>query len=462
MMKRRDFGFLAGTSLATTAIRPARAQTATPDPSLLKTTLTPMGAERAGNADGSIPAWTGGVVGAPAVPNVDTRVHMFEDEAPLYTVNASNMAQYADLLTEATKFQITNFGLYLKVYKTHRTAAATQQVYDNAALNVTRAQMDPRGGRFGFANAVGAPPFPIINTADPLVGGAQLIWNHLTGWGGAQTGIANFSPGCVVIDGKIILVSGSYGKFSSPYYDVNTTVDNYQGFGIKSHFWNVAPPSQVGGETLVWHSTNTSVHPDIVWVLINGEGRVRKAPDQAFDSPNPNGNAVSNVDEAQCFYGSPVQYNWTYIAKKEMLVPYNCNKIDFVNALDLLKPHFPDPEVLRWEKHRVWVVEADLAPGEHNVNAKRRFYIDEDSWFSLLGEGYDAHGTMVKSYSLYNHCTPSNPSTATAATVTLALSSGNYVYDGNNDFGSYKAGAFTAPIPPSAFDPKNMAAESSF
>ena len=50
-MKRRDFGLLAGTSLAAaTLVQPARAQAATPDPNLLDTTLTPLGAERAGNA----------------------------------------------------------------------------------------------------------------------------------------------------------------------------------------------------------------------------------------------------------------------------------------------------------------------------------------------------------------------------------------------------------------------------
>jgi hypothetical protein len=65
-MKRRDFGLLAGSSLATAAaVRPASAQSAAPDPNLLKTTLTPMGGIRAGNADGSIPAWTGGLVSPP-------------------------------------------------------------------------------------------------------------------------------------------------------------------------------------------------------------------------------------------------------------------------------------------------------------------------------------------------------------------------------------------------------------
>src|ERR1700757_653415 len=157
-MKRRDFGLLAGTSLAsTTLVRPAQAQSATPDPSLLDTTLTPLGAERAGNADGSIPAWTGGLVSPPLPPGTDVKVHIFEDEQPLYTIDASNMAQYADLLTPATQYQITKFGMSVPVYQTHRTAAAPQYVYDNAKKNVMNAKLDPNGGGLGFPRRRGGP-----------------------------------------------------------------------------------------------------------------------------------------------------------------------------------------------------------------------------------------------------------------------------------------------------------------
>lgn len=110
-MKRRDFGLLAGTSLTSAArALPAAAQSAAPDPNLLKTTLTPMGAERAGNADGSIPEWTGGLVSPPLPPDQPVAVHLFEDEQPLYTVNASNMAQYTALLSEGTNFKSRTMG----------------------------------------------------------------------------------------------------------------------------------------------------------------------------------------------------------------------------------------------------------------------------------------------------------------------------------------------------------------
>ena len=461
-MKRRDFGLLAGTSLAAAAVvRPAHAQSATPDANLLKTTLTPLGGERAGNADGSIPAWTGGLVSPPLPPEQPVDVQLFEDEQPLYTVDASNMDQYADLLSEGTKAQIQRFGLTLNVFQTHRTAAAPQYVYDNTYQNVTRAQLEPAGGRFGFTGAVGGIPFPIIDTADPLTGGAQIIWNHLTFWGGYST-VTDFAPGLVVIGGRIILVAGTFSRTIYPYYAPDVTPENFGGYYSKGHYYDKAPSSVMGQETLVWHTTNVNVHPDIVWSLLNGQGRVRKDPNQAFDAPNPESDGVANVDEAEGFYGNPEQYNWTYITKKEMLVPYNCNKLGFGNLEDILGPHFPKPEWVRWEKHRVWVVEATLAPGEHNVNVKRRFYMDEDTWFIMLGEGYDGNGNLWKAYVNYNQCIPSMPGVVDMATATYALMTGDYIINGNMNYGAYKGTQYLRPQNESYFDPEQMAAQASF
>jgi len=461
-MKRRTFGLLAGTSIAATTItRPARAQAATPDPSLLTTTLTPMGGERAGNADGSIPPWTGGLVGAPVPAGQSVRVQVFQDEQPLYTVDASNMAQYANLLTEGTKVQITKFGLSIKVYKTHRTAAAPQYIYDNTAKNVTSAKFEPNGGRFGFTGAFCGVPFPIIDESDPEIAGLQLIWNHLTGWIGLHE-VTRFAPGSVVINGRIILVNGALSKTYYPYYDPTLTLETFGGYYSKGHYWSTAPSSADGQETLVWHSTNVTENADIVWTLLNGQGRVRKAPNENFDSPNPDADGISNVDEASCFYGNPSQYDWKLIEKKEMLVPYNCNAMLFVNSTDYLLPHFPDPNVTRWEKHRMWVVEATLHPGERNMNSKRRLYFDEDTRFALLGEGYDGNDNLVKAYAVYNEPVPSLPGTIEMNTATFSLITGDYVFNGCSDFGKYKNDQTMEPIAPSDEEPQTMAANASF
>jgi hypothetical protein len=334
-------------------------------------------------------------------------------------------------------------------------------VYDNTAKNVTRAQLDPRGGRFGFTGAVGGAPFPIINTADPLVGGVQLIWNHLTAWGGYNLE-GPFTPGVVMLDGKLILVSGTTNQTIYPYYDPAATPETFNGYFSKGHYHTKAPSSAAGQESLVWHSTNVGIHPDIVWTLLNGQGRVRKAPDEAYDDPSPASDGIANIDESAGFYGNPSEYDWTYIGKQEMLVPYNCNAMIFHAVQDMLGPHFPSPEIVRWEKHRVWVVEANLHPGERNANVRRRYYIDEDSWFVLLGEGYDGDGNMVKAYTIYNKTIPSLPATATLCTTVFNLQTGNYTCNGTTSYAPYVSQQFSRPAPAADFDPEEMAASASF
>jgi hypothetical protein len=221
-MKRRTFGLLGGTSLLALSTGRAFAQQTAPDPKLLSSTLTPLGAERAGNADGSIPAWTGGMVD----PTAAVDILVFTDEQPLLVIDANNASQYQDLLNAGTMAMISGAGFSLHVYPTHRTAAAPQYVYDNTVLNVTRAQLNPQGGRLGFTGAYGGPPFPIINTSDPLVGGAQLIWNHLTTWGGFCSAVG-FTATYVGSNGVVLLSEGNRNKFRYPYYDPNGSLETF-------------------------------------------------------------------------------------------------------------------------------------------------------------------------------------------------------------------------------------------
>lgn len=186
-MKRRTFGLLAGSSMAAlNAGRPALAQSA--PASTLGAGLTPMGSEQAGNEDGSIPAWTGGMTTLPAglQPN-DYVPELFPNEQPVVVIDSSNMAEYAPMLAECVMALMTKYGFKIKVYPTHRTAAMPQYVYDNIAKNNGNARFvkrDPVGGRFGFENAYGGIPFPVPDVSDPLVGGAQIMNNFIGAWYG--------------------------------------------------------------------------------------------------------------------------------------------------------------------------------------------------------------------------------------------------------------------------------------
>jgi hypothetical protein len=456
-MKRRNFGLLSAASMAAAGFQKAEAQAA-PDATLLTTTFTPMGGERAGNADGSIPAWTGGAIAPPGTP---TEVKMFTDEAPLFTVDASNMAQYQAMLNPGVQTLMKEYGFSIRVFPTHRTANAPQYVYDNTAKNVTRAVFDPVGGRFGFTGAFGGVPFPIIDTSDVLVGGAQLIWNHLCAWGGYSYG-SPMSQSFVVSSGQLVLSEGNTNQFVCPYFDPNGNPESFDGYLQKIHLRFNAPANFNGQEVLTWHTTNVRVQPDITWEVLNGQGRVRKAPDLAYDAPNPYSNAVSNEDESAGFYGNPSLYDWRYIAKVEMLVPYNCSTIRFHTADEVFLPKFPNPEIIRWEKHRVWVVEATLHPGERNVLARRRYYIDEDSWYILLGESYDGGGNMVKTNFQYPRAIPVLPGVIPNGATVFNVQTGDYTYGGTVSQPPYTQNIAYMDISPSVFYPQEMAANASF
>ena len=457
-MKRRSFGLLSGSSViaARAGLQPALAQTA-PDPSLLTTTLTPMGGERAGNADGSIPAWTGGLT-TPSTGPAEVRV--FTDEQPLFTVDASNMDQHAQFLTPGVQFMMKNWGFSIRVFPTHRTACAPQWMYDFTAANVGRAHF-PGEGRLGFIGAYGGVPFPIIDTADPLVGGAQVIWNHLCAWGGYSY-TSPFSQSYVVTGGQLVLSQGGGSRFVCPYYDPKGSLETFDGYFAKIHLYIEAPSAFNGQEELTWHSTNVTQNPDITWQLLNGQGRVRKAPDEAYDAPNPYSNAVSNIDESSSFYGNPSQYDWKLIGKTEMYVPYNSNDIRFSTAAQVFTPKFINPDVTRWEKHRVWEIEATLHPGIRNVFAKRRFYVDEDSWFIMLGQCYDANDNMVKTNQFFNHAVPVLPGTIESIAVVWNLETGDYAMAGIVDQPPQTGPELIEDQAESYFEPEQMSANASF
>ena len=83
------------------------------DPARLGADLTPLGGEKAGNADGSIPAWTGGLTTPPA--GYQPGMHHpdpFAGEQPLFVITPANAAQYADRLTAGQQAMLKAYADY--------------------------------------------------------------------------------------------------------------------------------------------------------------------------------------------------------------------------------------------------------------------------------------------------------------------------------------------------------------
>jgi hypothetical protein len=133
------------------------------------------------------------------------------------------------------------------------------------------------------------------------------------------------------------------------------------------------------------------------WSYLPGQRRVKVAPDLSFDTPNPGTAGATTFDDTFIFNGSMDRFDFKLVGKKEMYVPYNAYEAVYqAKQDDLLKPNHLNPDLVRWELHRVWVVQATLKDGKRHVYGKRTFYLDEDSWSALASDNYDARGQMYR------------------------------------------------------------------
>ena len=105
---------------------------------------TPVGAERAGNADGTIPSWEGGLTQVPdGWKPGDPRVDPFANEKALFTITAENVDQHADKLTPGQIALLKRYpGYTMPVYTSHRTCALPDRNYQQTIANLSGAVMN--------------------------------------------------------------------------------------------------------------------------------------------------------------------------------------------------------------------------------------------------------------------------------------------------------------------------------
>ena len=464
-MKRRAFGLAGGVSalaLAAGLPRPAWAGVSQALADQLKTTLTPLGSERAGNADGSIPAWTGGYTDIPAGWSSPALMpDMFADEKPILTIDASNMDQYADKLPDSVKIFMQKRGYSILVYPTHRTAALPQWVYDFTYQNALNAQPDAGGPRLGFTGAFGGVPFPILDP-DPAVAGAQVLQNHNMRWLGQHTRYNNSTY--AMSHGQLTLVVDEDMGLVIPYYDQNGSLASFGGVYSKAFYSPIGPANQVGANIIVYESTNTLAFPDSGWELLTGQGRVRRIPEIQYDVPDSPADGIVTYDENQAFLGALDDFDWNLVGKKEMYVPYNNNRVNFMGLSDFY-PHFVNPAVVRWELHRCWVVEATLHPGKRNILPHRRFYVDEDTWTVMVTDEYDSNGNFWRSTQMHNCVRPDLPGTVQQQYCTQDFQGDSYITAFSPRFElppSQRIQDYVNLPSESLFNPQDMAARASF
>lgn len=388
----------------------------------LKTTLTPMGAERAGNKEGTIPAWTGGLTKESPRPG-DGRhpADPFASEKPLLTITAQNADQHIDKLTEGAKFLLKSLpGYKINVYPSHRTAAAPQWVYDNTYKNALNASVINDG--LSTKGASAGVPFPLPKR------GEEVMHNINKNWRGTDF---VFSSDTYVMSatGKRTLASSVDLQVSIPYYYQKDRKDPWDGKVYSVSIVDINAPAYSAGErSLTISPADYVANQPQGWSYLTGQRRLRKTPNVQYDVPFPYTSGLTNFDDANGFLGSLDRYDWKLIGKQEIYTPYNNNSFYLAQGIDnIMQPQFVNPDLVRWELHRVWVVEANVKPtARHNV-PRKRFYVDEDTWWVMQTDQWDAKGQFWKSIQILPQNIPSVPVTVSTTNVIYNVQQRGYV-----------------------------------
>lgn len=376
---------LAGAIAAATLVAalPAHAKLSAADAARLGADLTPVGAEKGANADGSIPAWTGGLCTPPAGWSAAKGyTDPFASDKPKFTITAANAEQYKDKLTAGTLAMLKKYAEFkMPVYETRRTACYPQDVYDQVKDMATK--LDLQG--FAVTGGRSVVPFPVPKS------GLEVMWNHQQRYlgGGISRDYHSFP----------VRSSGDFYKIGVHEYRIfNQNLDQPQDNLLLAFLSYFTAPATLEGTVFLVHEPLDQVKQGrSAWIYNAGQRRVRRAPDLAYDNVNDGTEGIRVTDQFDAWNGAPDRYDWKLVGKKEIYIPYNSYKLAN-KALkykdDIIRKNTPNSDLMRYELHRVWAVEGTLKKGSKHIYGKRTFYLDEDTWTVVYEDAYDTRNNL--------------------------------------------------------------------
>jgi len=366
------------------AASPAYAKLSDAEIARLGADLTPIGAEKAGNTDGTIPEWNGGLCAPPAGWSAGKAGFKdpFAGDKLSFTITKANAAQYKDKLTPGTLAMLNKYAAFsMPVYPTRRSACHPQEVYETAKAEAGK--IDLAG--WGLSGRVKSTvPFPIPQS------GLEAIWNHTLRYlGGGLYRLYNQFP---------VRANGEFYKIESEEYRVfNQNIAPPQDNLLFAYIDRILAPATLEGSTTLVHEPVDQVkQARSAWQYNSGSRRVRRAPELGYDNIGNASDGLRTFDQVDMYNGSPDRYDWKLVGKKEIYIPYNAYKLDdkSLKYKDIIQKNVLKSDLFRYELHRVWVVEATLRKGMKHVYAKRTFYLDEDTWQIAYEDAYDSRGDL--------------------------------------------------------------------
>ncbi len=392
----------------------------------LKTDLTPLGAQRVGNATGTIPSWDGGIQQPPANYKPGSfHPDPFASDQVMFRINAENLSQYENNLSEGQKALIKAYSnsYFLPVYPSRRSASYPQDIYTKLYENALTAELLENGN--GVRKTIATSPFPI--PAD----GIEVLWNHSLRYRGEQASfrMAFATPNT---GGAYTPIQAEYNYFFA-YSEPGAELEDIENkiFYLRT---KILSPAKLAGTLSLVHETLDQVRsPRSAWRYESGERRLRRSPNLEYSTELPNSEGFRSVDQKDLYNGAPNQYEWTLLGKKEIYIPYNAYRFDSAensSAEKVIRPLHINQDLTRYELHRVWVVEGVLREGLQHIYHKRRFYADEDTWQIVLTEEYDDKNQLWRVSEAHSMNYYEIPVVWTTLELTYDLKAKRYYVDG--------------------------------
>jgi hypothetical protein len=348
--------------------------------------LTPLGAEREGNADGAYPEWTGGIkFDAPPSGEERRPEHFppFDQDNPNVVITAENMDQHRDKLTEGHIALLEKFpdSYKIPVYESQRSGYAPDFIYEATKRNAVNAQLENDGE--SLLNAITGIPFPIPQS------GKEVIWNHKLRYRGQ--GVTRYNVQLAVQEDGEFTPFKMREDIRFHYNYPEQEPDDLKNVGIYFLQHVVAPARQAGQVLLVHETMDQVTEARRAWLYNPGLRRVRRAPNVAYDNPGTGADGLRTNDQLDVFNGATDRYTWKIAGKREMYLPYNAYRLadDQLKYDDIAQPGHIDQDLTRYELRRVWVLESELRDGTTHLYKRRTFYVDEDTWTILHADIYD-------------------------------------------------------------------------
>lgn len=359
----------------------------------LGTELTVFGAIAAGNADGSIPAYDGGLSNPPAVGE-NNYPDPFSGEQPVLKITKENVSQYEDMLTVGIKTLMQEFPDYtINVYPTHRTMSYPDWFLENTKKNATTAKLVGDTGNTISGGADDGLPFQGVPFPIPQ-NGYEVMWNNYLRYSAPVSKMVNRNR---IVDstGRFSDLPGTDSSYLHPWSEEtggmrSRTYDAVFGF----HSLLTSPPTSAGTQFLTYYLSDLT-DTSAVWFYTPGQRRVRRAPEFTYDTPVGAYSGVFVWDEMFGFAGAMDRFDMEIVGLKELFIPYNVfGATNQSTSTEILGEKTLNAEYVRWEKRRVWEVQATRKDNARHAYAKRTFLFEEDSWALVGSESYDDAGNI--------------------------------------------------------------------